>query len=155
MPRTCQTRRTQNPVPARPCGLKCRPRYQRLELNRTLLDRPPVLALYERHNPAGLDVMLTTGMAPAWRVSIATQTASSTSWPLKRDCVRSARYPVDSTGRRWSSSSSSTTPGASRTRRRHGERNWSRWAILRVHHRGRERTRAAQGVKGVSCSLEP
>jgi hypothetical protein len=25
-------------------------------VNRTLLDRPPVLELYERHNPAGLDV---------------------------------------------------------------------------------------------------
>ena len=25
-------------------------------MNRTLLDRPPVLGLYERHNPAGLDV---------------------------------------------------------------------------------------------------
>ena len=25
-------------------------------MNRTLLDRPPVLELYERHNPAGLDV---------------------------------------------------------------------------------------------------
>jgi hypothetical protein len=52
------------------CGFKSHLRYLRLEVNRTLLDHPPELELYERHNSAGLDVNVRHSAAALLRPSL-------------------------------------------------------------------------------------